>query len=433
MRNLELGNAFLGQMTTRRRHLLWLTAVLALSLLSAASASGAGEAAGSTRVEGTVEADGMVGYGTSQVLLYGNYSPTRPAAITRVNLDGSIDRSFGNDGTVHLYAESLAVDSLGRILIATSTGGESATHSDARVTRLLPDGHRDRSFGVAGNVDVHFGRRYDDAQAIALAPDGDILLAGTELIYGSRYGDAVDLVVARLKPDGELDRSFGSRGVAKLPSGGEEEVFDVAATPSGGVVVDGGAEREATIWKLDKNGSPDRRFGHRGFVELPFSSKARGGTDDRLYAPGLVVAPGGKLLLAAGGSIYRHGEKVEAVRLLPDGRVDRSYGTGGWATAAAVQGPSDAEALTLLPDGVLAIATTFRPHGTEVTESGAIAFDAAGHLDRGFASRGVCRDRSRGRREAGALARVGARLVVLGQQYRGQNWLLGCPLRPGAE
>jgi uncharacterized delta-60 repeat protein len=384
------------------------------------------------RVKQAVESDSVVGYGSSQVLLYENYFPSNPAEIIRVNLDGSVDRSFGDDGTVHMYAEDIAVDSRGRILVATSSGGEAAKNSDARLTRLLPDGHRDRSFGVGGNADVHFGRRYDDAQAVAVAPDGDILLAGTALIYASRYGSEVTFAVARLKPDGELDGSFGRNGIAKLPSGGEAEVFSVVPTPAGGVIVEGGAESEAAIWKLKRNGSLDRHFGDHGILEMPFESKVRGRGEYHLFAPGVVVAPSGKLLLAASGSVLHRGEKVVAVRLRPDGHLDRSYGSGGWASAAGVSGWMEAEGLTLLPGGVLAIGTTFGRHGTEHTEFGAVAFDSDGKLDRGFGSRGVCRARAAGGRRADGVAKVGSRAVALGHQYVGEKWLLGCSSDDGA-
>jgi hypothetical protein len=43
-----------------------------------------------------------------------------------------------------------------------------------------------------------------------------------------------------------------------------------------------------------------------------------------VFAPGVVVEPSGKLLLAAGGSVFHGGEKVVAVRMLPDGRLDSS-------------------------------------------------------------------------------------------------------------
>jgi uncharacterized delta-60 repeat protein len=418
-------------MGSTNKALVFVVAVFAL--IAAASAAGAGGPVMPVRVKQSLEADGMVGYGSSQVLLFENYFPSNPAGITRLDLDGSVDCSFGDGGTVHTYAEDIAVDRDGRILVATSNGGgESANRSDARVTRLLPDGRRDRSFGIGGSTDIHFGRRYDNGQAVAVAPDGDILLAGTELIYGSRYGNEVILMVARLKADGEPDPSFGKHGIAELPSGGEEAVFSVAATPSGGVVVDGGADSEADIWKLTKNGSLDRHFGDRGIVEMPFESKVRDRAETRLYAPGLVVAPSGKLLLAANGSSRGGGERIVAARLRPDGRLDRSYGHSGWATVTGVRGWTEAEGVALLPDGGLAIATTFSHGGKEHSEFGTVAFDSNGDLDRRFESDGVCRARKPGVLRAAGATRVGDRVVALGHQGIGEEWLLGCPLVDGS-
>jgi uncharacterized delta-60 repeat protein len=375
----------------------------------------------------------VVADGRSQLLLIQPFFSENPGSITRINLDGSVDRSFGVEGTVHIAGEDAVVTPDGKILVATASHpGESAEKSDARVTRLLPDGKPDPSFGTAGNVNVYFGRSYDYGETIALAANGDILLGGIRVNHAVNRGEGdYSLAVARLKSDGSLDCSFGRKGVGILPGGGEIEAFDIAPTPSGGVVFEGGNEIEAFFWKLTRDGSVDRHFGQQGFLELRKRREKPGYHEELLVAPRFAVLPSGKLLLAATGSPNRGPRQpgqVVAIRLRPDGRVDRSYGDDGWAFAKG-SAETSAEGMTLLPGGAVAIATTFVGSGSEENRDfGATAFSPDGHSEHGFGKHGRSRARLAGRQEALGVIDVGGRAVVLGHEYAGpRQWLLDCP------
>lgn len=394
--------------------------VAVLALVAAASPAGAGGRVKPVRVAAPVQSDdSVVADGSSKLLLAHPSFGGDPGSLTRINLNGSLDRSFGDEGTVTIDAEGAAVTPDGKILVATaSEPGESAAQSDARVTCLLPDGSPDPSFGQGGSTDVHFGRRYDYGEAVSLAPNGDILLAGIRVDYASEYGGEDTLAVARLKPDGALDRSFGKNGVSTLFSHGEEEeAFDVASTPSGGVVVAGGNEIYASVWGLNRDGSVDRHFGDRGIVGMPLDRKTDGRSETLLFAPEIAETRSGGLLLAATGS-----SRMVTVRLRSDGRIDRSYGHHGWTV---VKGAS-AEGLTLLPGGDLAVAGSFegkvaKGHG----QFGVIALRPDGRLDRRFGRRGFCGARLAGRHEAVGVTIVGGRAAVVGSGNPG-DWLLEC-------
>jgi uncharacterized delta-60 repeat protein len=176
---------------------------LAAGLLASAATAGSDRSVGVVPVSGPSSAKGVVAYGSTRLLLFEPAFPG-PPGVTRVRPNGSVDRSFGEGGTVKISAEGVAVAPKGRVLVATASNtSESAKSSKARVTRLLPNGRRDPSFGVGGSASVDFGGRYDYGKAVAVAPDGDILLAGL-----SDYS----IAVARIEPDGSLDRSFGRNG-----------------------------------------------------------------------------------------------------------------------------------------------------------------------------------------------------------------------------
>ena len=75
-------------------------------------------------------------------------------------------------------------------------------------------GDLDPSFGVGGKVVSNFGTGLDAASAVAVQPDGKIVIAG------SAFNG--DFLVARYAPDGILDPSFGTGGLVTTDFGGSD-------------------------------------------------------------------------------------------------------------------------------------------------------------------------------------------------------------------
>lgn len=408
-------------MTRRRWQTSFLIAGLAVALFASAAAIGANQRVSLVRIATPVGgAERVIAYGSSRLLLV----PQETRGVRRIWLNGSLDRSFGKDGSVPVASEDAVVAPDGKILIATTSCPrcEVGPRSEARVTRLLPNGRPDPSFGGDGSVDVPFGRHYNYGEAVALAPDGDILLGGIRVNSFSEGFSDVSAVVARLRPDGSRDRSFGEGGVSVLPGSGEMGVIDIASTPSGGVVVDAGDRFGSFLWKLCRDGSTDRDFGRAGVAE-PITTRPET-IFGPLYAPEIAVLPGGKLLLAGSGFRYR-GDRVVATRLLPDGSPDRSYGENGWAALSAVR--LWAKGLTVLPGGAIIVATAFA-EARGRRDFGLIGFGPNGHLERRFGKDGRCRAGlgSKGY-DAVDVAVVGGRVVVAGSGDADSR-LLSCPL-----
>lgn len=407
-----------------------LASLIAVAALVGATATAAGPTAEKLKLgAGLGSPEGVIAYGKSQLLLLGGY---REDKITRIGSDGTVDSSFGHDGHVDIYFTDVTVAPDGKILIA---GCEDAPgepeNSDGEVTRLLPDGKPDPSFGNDGSVLIDFGGRYDCAESIAIAADGDILVGGNKTNYRDRGSDAQP-AFARLHADGSLDSSFGTGGVRIAPNTNESGVYDIAATPDGGVLGIG-EDIGTRLWKLTASGSLDPSFGNGGTIEVPGYGKHRigGGHSEAEMLDEFVVLPSGKILLAGtdfpGRSRYY---RAVALRLLPDGRPDRSFGTRGWAVGKT-SGSTFVGGMTMLPDGDLVLASSQQYHHDKRSDIGAIAFRPEGKQDLRFGHRGQIRVDLHGWdnvEEDHTVATLGGRAVIIGEQGEGKGtWLVTSP------
>ena len=157
--------------------------------------------------------------------------------------DGGPVRSFGTGGAASFAparfssGAGVAVDAQGRILVGATLDDGSLLHTRAAVLRLLPDGSLDPSFGSGGVATIAPPAPYvtSRAEAIALDAQGRIVVAG-------EVDDDVP-AVARLLADGTLDPAFASAGllIAKgayggLPGGWKSVVVTGSAIVLAGAV-----------------------------------------------------------------------------------------------------------------------------------------------------------------------------------------------------
>lgn len=125
----------------------------------------------------------------------------RRIALARLDTRGAPDARFGSDGLVlagleghAVLARALAVDRAGRAVVAGSVAGEDG--DDLLLARFRPDGRLDDAFGRVGFVRTDLAGSADGAHALALQPDGRIVVAG-----GTGGVSNVDLLVARYTLD----------------------------------------------------------------------------------------------------------------------------------------------------------------------------------------------------------------------------------------
>jgi uncharacterized delta-60 repeat protein len=170
---------------------------------------------------------------------YSQGAATRVGAVWRRQASGDegADLTFNVTGQIFNTTTTWAAvtrDSSDRIYVAGAEG--LSAPRDLIVQRITSTGAVDSgNFGTAGTFD--FARTGDDyAQAIALDSSGRVLVAGT--MQGST-GNA-DMVVLRLNTAGQLDTSFGGgSGFITIDRGGNEVAEDIAIDSSGRIFVVG--------------------------------------------------------------------------------------------------------------------------------------------------------------------------------------------------
>jgi uncharacterized delta-60 repeat protein len=182
---------------------------------------------------------------------------------------------------------------------------------------MASPGDLDTSFAGDGRRAIDFGG-VDQAHAVLALGNGKIVVAGGG-------GAAHSMCVARLNANGTFDTTFGSSGRRRIDFGGtiEETAFGMARQPDGKLVLAGDADfQRVTVARLNPNGVLDKTFSGNGKATFTWGPLSR--------ATAVIVLPNGKLLL--GGFSGPEGGNVQAARMHPNGTLDTSFGTGGKAT-----------------------------------------------------------------------------------------------------
>ena len=225
--------------------------------------------------------------------------------VKRLTLRGRIDRRFGDHGRFVLscgcYPASLSALPHGRLLLLSDGNERTQRHyrgSIPVVARLRRDGTLDRSFGVDGIARPRLHGRYSP-QDLVVEPGGGVVLSG-DTCCGLGPGP----YVTRLRADGKIDRAYGRaarRAVKRLPRGAEVLfVHGLVGHRDGSVDLYGSLNfNERTfVLRLDRNGSLARSFGRRGMKAFRFSLGAVG-SDGRDGA-----------IVQGNGNLYRLGPQV---------------------------------------------------------------------------------------------------------------------------
>ena len=308
--------------------------------------------------------------------------------LTRINTDGTVDKSFGNSGNGFVIADINSGDDEGDLLIIQSddkilTGGTNSNFAGPNPAYLFScfrfnaDGSPDTDFGAQGNFSDFVPGSFYNYTALVQQSDGKLLAfseatgsegnnkqfisrfntnGSADNTYGQNgtqeinffnslgffqpdgkllrigYSNAGngDIMLLRSGLDGTPDASFGNGGTVISDFGGNESPATVAFQTDGKIVI-GGSNRDNNgsdflIARYNPDGSVDGSFGNGGLVKLDFENEDATGS--------IAIGPDGKIVFA-GASIFfppdfsSFSEDALIVRLNPDGSFDAGFGDQG--------------------------------------------------------------------------------------------------------
>lgn len=283
-------------------------------------------------------------------------------AMARYNSDGSLDASFGSNGIVVTdvgggadIAWDMAVQPDGKILLGGMAEQGNLQASSFAVVRYNENGKIDSSFGAQGKALIEFSSGFDFAYAIALQPDGKIVLAGVADVNSSDSPFAI----TRLNSNGRLDSEFGPSGKVRTNFFGEPNQANAVALQSDGkIIVAGwagrGPERPEVlaIARYDTNGSLDATFATGGMLTNDFFGRGGEARAIGLQRDGKIVVAG----LAGFLRAARPQADFATVRYNDDGSLDSSFGSAGVTITDFLDVADQANAFAFQQDGKIVVA-----------------------------------------------------------------------------
>ena len=285
--------------------------------------------------------------------------------VTRYNATGSLDSAFGGDGKVttdsgsgHHLGYGVAAAS-GRILV----GGwaNTAGSDDFALVRFADSGSLDAGF-AGGQAAADFGGGEDVAAAIAVQPDGKIVLVGH-----TSQGNNINFAVARFCPDGRPDNGancgspgFGVGGKTTTDFGGKDFGKGVSIQPDGDIVVAGYTRSypasDFAVARYNADGSPDTSFDGDGKATVDFS----GQWDEGM---GMARQSDGKLVVVGRSYATYATMDFALARFCADGKLDDgvncgspAFGAGGKTTTDFFDYADRAVAVAVQGDGKIVVA-----------------------------------------------------------------------------
>ena len=252
--------------------------------------------------------------------------------------NGAPDKSFSGDGLAvfrfagidNSAAYDLAVQPDGKIVVVGEgyDSGVSPVAGFFEIARLRQNGSLDKTFSGDGLAKVDFARYDEGAWKVQLLHDGTIVVAGW---MQNKAGTEWNSVVAELRSNGALDRSFSGDGKATFNflKGADDYPLGLDVRSGGAIVL--GLYRTngsylAAVAQLRPNGRVDGSFGGGDGLKT--------GLGPDLDVQDLMVA-GGKLLLAGGTN---GGSSPFVLRLTSNGNPDGTFGHHGQAALGSVAG-----------------------------------------------------------------------------------------------
>ena len=257
-------------------------------------------------------------------------------AVTIHAQDGVLDESFGNGGIAKLddpdsssRAGDIALTENQDIIAVGRIDNNSAIYNS--VLKLNSDGTLDTSFGTNGYSLVNFGSSALDRYiGVFIQENGNIVAAGH---HGSPN---LDIVVSRFLPNGMLDTSFGNSGHSFLDIAELDYFGKIIPADNGFFIVNhsstAGVASYLTIAKYDSEGTLDFSFGNNGVVLTDFN------LDLPWPREVILDPLGNLFVCIQMDGAFPDPQQTQILKYLPDGNLDTTFAENGILIADTNEG-----------------------------------------------------------------------------------------------
>ena len=246
-----------------------------------------------------IQEDGKIIIGGS------TYDEGPKVALLRVTSNGFLDTSFASDGTLTLPVDDgdivstgVQLTTTGSIVVAATITPESSA-SYAFFAKINTEGQLDTSFGEDGQVIYADGTNDVRINSISILSDEKILGGGS-----FAENSVIQAGLLRLNSDGTIDTAYAIEGKSTLTLGGtSSEINSIAPDSDGSIVVAGainnGAYNEAFVGMVNEDGTTATDFASSGIYKTTYSQEnvVHGVSlqdDDSISAVGFMTSPTSK-------------------------------------------------------------------------------------------------------------------------------------------
>ena len=257
--------------------------------------------------------------------------PVEQLRITRYDANGTIDTTFGTSGTVYIpvWTAHGRVDgpwAAGEIVVVGSAAARRR-HDDFAVQWYSSAGVFQQSTTTTLATSAQAG-------SVAVQSNGQVVVAGSKT---NASGNGSQVIVARYRmPDGSLDSTFGSGGIATGPAGmsGPGRAGGVAIQANGQIVMSSSIPNPTEPSSRHSTSRRELRFNTNGSVDI-----AQVGTNGLAATPiglvlsvsALAIEPNGQIVAGDGALLFlgpAGGDSFGIALYNTDGTFDHVGGRG---------------------------------------------------------------------------------------------------------
>ena len=282
--------------------------------------------------------------------------------VARYTTSGAPDPTFDEDGMATIDvgiwddASALAIQSDGKIVLVgpNSPGGYCC---EAAIVRLTTSGAPDSTFDSDGIVTTGLGGPLFGANAVAIQPDGKILVGGGE-----------PFTIGRFTTAGALDTTFGTGGWVEADMGSTSAVSDIAVQSDGKIVGVGASNGDFGVVRYTTAGALDSTFDGDGKVATDFGTQYDG-------AAAVAIQGDGSIVVAGTGN-----NQLAVARYTSAGALDSTFDGDGKATTVILGKNIESGAdVAIQGDGkIVVVGRAFDDYDSEY---GIVRWDTDGWLD----------------------------------------------------